>query len=107
MVLFVKQLLTQDVLYQVNLAFFSIVGNGMIAVPVNNIADCQSFHDLDQFRSHIVGTGKDQNRNNRDPSIYLMQGLKSKFSQILWKSRFNILVSFPSHLKKLRSLLRF
>ena len=37
-VLFVKQLLTQDVLYQVNLAFFSIVGNERIAVPVNNIA---------------------------------------------------------------------
>ena len=29
------------------------------------------------------------------------------FFQILWKSRCNILVSFPSHLKKLRSILRF
>ena len=29
------------------------------------------------------------------------------FFQILWKSRCNILVSFPSHLKKLHSLLRF
>ena len=27
--------------------------------------------------------------------------------QILWKSRCNILDSFPSHLKKLRSILRF
>ena len=27
--------------------------------------------------------------------------------QILWKSRWNILVSFPSHLKKLCSILRF
>ena len=40
-VLFVKQLLTQDVLYQVNLAFvfsnYTVVGNGLIAVPVNNI----------------------------------------------------------------------
>ena len=31
---------------------------------------------------------------------------KSKF-QILWKSRFHILVAFPFHLKKLRSVLRF
>ena len=29
------------------------------------------------------------------------------FFQILWKSRCNIFVSFPSHLKKLRSILRF
>ena len=29
------------------------------------------------------------------------------FFHILWKSRCNILVSFPSHLKKLRSMLRF
>ena len=29
------------------------------------------------------------------------------FFQILWKSRCNILVSFPSHLKKLCSILRF
>ena len=33
--------------------------------------------------------------------------LKRHFFQILWKSRCNILVSFPSHLKKLRSILRF
>ena len=33
--------------------------------------------------------------------------LKKYFFQILWKSRCNILVSFPSHLKKLRSILRF
>ena len=29
------------------------------------------------------------------------------FFQILWKIRCNILVSFPSHLKKLHSILRF
>ena len=29
------------------------------------------------------------------------------FFQILWKSRRHILVTFPSHLKKLRSILRF
>ena len=32
---------------------------------------------------------------------------KKYFFQILWKSRCNILVSFPSHLKKLRFILRF
>ena len=32
---------------------------------------------------------------------------KKYFFQILWKSRCNILVSFPSHLKKLCSILRF
>ena len=31
----------------------------------------------------------------------------SNFFQILWKSRCDILVSFPSHFKKLRSILRF
>ena len=29
------------------------------------------------------------------------------FFQILWKSRCDILVTFPSHLKKLHSILRF
>ena len=33
--------------------------------------------------------------------------LETYFFRILWKSRCNILVSFPSHLKKLRSILRF
>ena len=37
------------------------------------------------------------------PVCYYIQA----FSQILWKSRCNILVSFPSHLKKLCSILRF
>ena len=32
---------------------------------------------------------------------------KKYFFQILWKSRCNILVSFPSHLKKLCFILRF
>jgi len=32
---------------------------------------------------------------------------KVSFFQILWKSRCDILVSFPSHLKKLHSILRF
>ena len=32
---------------------------------------------------------------------------KNLFFQILWKSRCNILVSFPSHLNKLLSILRF
>ena len=32
---------------------------------------------------------------------------KNIFFQILWKSRGHILVTFPSHLKKLRSKLRF
>ena len=43
--------------------------------------------------------------------ILLAQFIKHKpliiFFQILWKSRCNILVSFPSHLKKLHSVLRF
>jgi len=34
-------------------------------------------------------------------------GYRSLFFQILWKSRCDILVSFPFHLKKLRSILRF
>ena len=36
-----------------------------------------------------------------------VKGIILSFFQILWKSRCHILVTFPSHLKKLRSKLRF
>ena len=41
------------------------------------------------------------------PRLAQIRTLVNNLFQILWKSRCNILVSFPSHLKKLRSILRF
>ena len=39
--------------------------------------------------------------------LLFLKSVWNVFFQILWKSRCHILVTFPSHLKKLRSILRF
>ena len=39
--------------------------------------------------------------------LYSLYNIINYFFQILWKSRCHILVTFPSHLKKLRSILIF
>ena len=45
---------------------------------------------------------------NKYPAVILgPQNTVNNFFQILWNSRCDILVTFPSHLKKLRSILRF
>ena len=48
-----------------------------------------------------------QKIKEREIQFFLLPCWYHYFFQILWKSRCNIWVSFPSHLKKLRSILRF
>ena len=42
-----------------------------------------------------------------DTMQYVLPPICKFFFQILWKSKCDILVTFPSHLKKLRSILRY
>ena len=74
------------------------------AVMTKVITQNQEVITQNRILTALLGTSG----NVRKVLPYLRKIIAFKsFFQILWKSRCNILVSFPSHLKKLRSILRF